>query len=124
VRGPFVHIQCLVLISRLKLGKTATAEALVQANPDVPIAVVTYSKRLQIETQQRLAEYANVDVYTFHGLAGKLFGGTIVNNDDLLLDLRNSRTLPTESRILRYRYVTLLASGLEILTRILEIPCP
>jgi hypothetical protein len=48
-------------------GKTATAEAIVRANPSTRIAVITYSKRLQLDTQKRLEGYRNADVFTFHG---------------------------------------------------------
>jgi superfamily I DNA/RNA helicase len=88
------------------IGKTATAEALVQAYPDVPIAIVTYSKRLQMETQHRLAAYPNVDVYTFHGLAGRL-SDRVVLNDSLLRDLRRERALPAYPNIPPYAYVVL-----------------
>jgi type IV secretory pathway ATPase VirB11/archaellum biosynthesis ATPase len=48
-------------------GKTTTAEAIVQANPSTRIAVITYSKRLQLDTEKRLRRYHNADVLTFHG---------------------------------------------------------
>lgn len=57
------------------------------ANPDLRIAIVTYSKRLQLETARRLECYSNVDVFTFHGMAGRLFS-TLVNNDIVLRNLR------------------------------------
>jgi hypothetical protein len=93
-------------LAKPKAGKTATAEALVQANPGVPIAVVTYSKRLQLDTQQRLAAYPNADIYTFHGLASRLFG-RVVHNDSLLRDLRRGHTPPTWGRMPSYAYVVL-----------------
>ena len=84
-------------------GKTTTAELLVRANPRVPIAVVTYSKRLQVATQQRLAEYPEADAYTFHGLAGKLFQ-RVINNDNKLRSLRQEN-LPPALNTPSYRYI-------------------
>ena len=57
----------VVVMARPGAGKTATGEAVVAAFPDVPVAIVTYSKRLQLETAKRLATYPNADVFTFHG---------------------------------------------------------
>jgi superfamily I DNA/RNA helicase len=72
----------------------------------VPIAIVTYSKRLQMETEQRLIDYPNVDTYTFHGLAGRLFGRTVFN-DTLLHDLRTAGVMPKRTKIPPYAYVVL-----------------
>ncbi|KZV99986.1 P-loop containing nucleoside triphosphate hydrolase protein [Exidia glandulosa HHB12029] len=96
----------VVVAARPGSGKTATAEALVQANPSVPIAVVTYSKRLQISTQTRLADYAQADAFTFHGLASRLFG-EVVHTDNLLRNLRQKKTPPTWTNMPDYRYVIL-----------------
>jgi hypothetical protein len=87
-------------------GKTATAEALAQANPGVPIAVVTYSKRLQLDTARRLSQYPSCHAYTFHGLAGSLFG-TLVNTDSVLRELRTSRAVPVCPPALPYEYLVL-----------------
>ena len=57
----------VMVMARPGAGKTATGEAVVAAFPNVPVAIVTYSKRLQLETAERLAAYPNVDVFTFHG---------------------------------------------------------
>jgi len=62
----------------------------VAANPEKSIAVLTYSKRLQLETSKRLKQYPNCSTYTFHGLAGKLFS-TVVHNDRKLNMLRVDR---------------------------------
>jgi hypothetical protein len=78
----------------------------VQANPGVPIAVVTYSKRLQLHTQQRLDQYPHADAFTFHGLASRLFGG-VVHNDSLLRDLRENNAVPSWIRMPPYECVTL-----------------
>ncbi|KAI1209450.1 P-loop containing nucleoside triphosphate hydrolase protein [Annulohypoxylon truncatum] len=98
-KGPFVpsaeqqaivelsRIQNVVVSARPGAGKTATAEAIVRANPGLAVAVVTYSKRLQLETARRLKGYEMCDVYTFHGMAGKLFTD-VVYNDIRLQELR------------------------------------
>ncbi|KAI1460463.1 P-loop containing nucleoside triphosphate hydrolase protein [Annulohypoxylon moriforme] len=72
--------QNVVVSARPGAGKTATAEAIVRANPGLAVAVVTYSKRLQLETARRLEHYDMCDVYTFHGLACKLFKQEIFND--------------------------------------------
>lgn len=101
----------VVVSARPGSGKTATAEAIVRANPSARIAIITYSKRLQIDTKKRLGldtmegqlRYPNVDVFTFHGcvtsfhkwmidtqyifsysMAGKLFGEVV--KDDVILN--------------------------------------
>ncbi|POS68630.1 hypothetical protein DHEL01_v212976 [Diaporthe helianthi] len=80
--------QNVVVSARPGAGKTATAEQIVAANPNRPIAVITYSKRLQLETARRLGGYPSCDVYTFHGMAGRLFSA-VVYNDSLLFVYRN-----------------------------------
>ncbi|KAH7012620.1 P-loop containing nucleoside triphosphate hydrolase protein [Microdochium trichocladiopsis] len=108
-------INILVLILRLKTRKKSrpqgppyfrgwdnwfaiiatetTAEAIVSSNPDKSVAVLTYPKRLQSETADRLRKYNNCDVYTFHRMAGKLFP-SVVHNDGILTGLRRSRARP------------------------------
>ena len=56
----------VMVSARPGAGKTATAEAVVAANPEVPTAIITYSKRLQLDTQRRLENYGSADVFTFH----------------------------------------------------------
>jgi hypothetical protein len=85
--------QNVVVSARPGAGKTATAEAIVAANPNRPIAIVTYSKRLQLDTARRLDAYPGIDVFTFHGLAGRLFS-TTVYNDSILSSLRRERIVP------------------------------
>jgi hypothetical protein len=87
----------------LHAGKTATAEALAQANPDVPIIVVTYSKRLQMDTEQRLNQYPYARAFTFHSLASRFFGD-VVCNDSLLRDMREQNATPVW-RVPHYKYV-------------------
>ncbi|KAI1290631.1 P-loop containing nucleoside triphosphate hydrolase protein [Xylaria venustula] len=79
--------QNVVVSARPGSGKTATAEAIVAAHPDKRVAVLTYSKRLQLETYLRLRQYSNCQVLTFHGMAGLLFN-VIVPNDAKLSELR------------------------------------
>lgn len=81
--------QNVVVSARPGSGKTATAEAIVAANPGLKSAILTYSKHLQTETAKRLKGYANVDVFTFHGMATRLFS-TIVSNDTILNNLRKA----------------------------------
>jgi superfamily II DNA or RNA helicase len=83
----------IVVSARPGAGKTATAEALVQDYRNAPVAVITYLKRLQLETQKRLRDYGGVDTYTFHGLAGRLFGRVIRNDIDLIRE-RASAPVP------------------------------
>ncbi|CAH0021474.1 unnamed protein product [Clonostachys rhizophaga] len=79
-----------VLVSaRPGSGKTATAEAIMAAHPDKRVAVLTYSKRLQLETFQRLRTYSNCEVFTFHAMAGFLFG-TLVYEDSILAEQREN----------------------------------
>lgn len=88
-----VETNNVLVMARPGAGKTATGEAVIAAFPDVPIAVVTYSKRLQLDNAERLAIYPNADVFTFHGLAGRLFG-QLVPDHIALLNLRMSGALP------------------------------
>lgn len=85
--------QNVVVSARPGAGKTATAEAIVAANPNRPIAVVTYSKRLQLDTAKRLEDYPCAEVFTFHGMAGRLFS-TMISNDTLLHDRRKAAIIP------------------------------
>ncbi|KAF2128239.1 P-loop containing nucleoside triphosphate hydrolase protein [Dothidotthia symphoricarpi CBS 119687] len=85
--------QNVVVSARPGAGKTATAEAIVAANPNRPIAIITYSKRLQLDTARRLDAYPWSDVFTFHGLAGRLFD-TTAYNDSILRSLRREKTVP------------------------------
>ncbi|KAH7102416.1 P-loop containing nucleoside triphosphate hydrolase protein [Auriculariales sp. MPI-PUGE-AT-0066] len=84
-------------------GKTTTAEFLVRANPGVPIALITYSKRLQLATKHRLEEYDAAQSFTFHGLASKLFG-RLTYDDAKLLDLRK-QNFPVTWSMPHFRYV-------------------
>lgn len=86
------QFQNVVVSARPGSGKTATAEAIVAANPDLRIAVITYSKNLQLETARRLDDYPSCEVYTFHALAGKLFPSAApVQNDSILRKLRKTK---------------------------------
>ncbi|KAK0485948.1 P-loop containing nucleoside triphosphate hydrolase protein [Armillaria novae-zelandiae] len=96
----------VMVSARPGAGKTATAEAVVRANPDTPIAIVTYSKRLQLDTQKRLQSYPLVDVFTFHGLASRFFG-TLIHNDTLFADMRRSAIPPMWNDVPRYEIVVL-----------------
>jgi hypothetical protein len=87
------HTQNVVVSARPGAGKTATAEAIVAADPNRPIAIITYSKRLQLGTARRLSAYPGSDVFTFHGLAGQLFP-TTVHNDSILRSLRKQGKVP------------------------------
>ncbi|KAL2683352.1 hypothetical protein Neosp_007822 [[Neocosmospora] mangrovei] len=73
----------VVVSARPGSGKTATAEAIIAAHPDLRVLVLTYSKRLQLETFRRLRPYPNCEVYTFHAMAGKPFG-TVIRDDAAL----------------------------------------
>src|SRR5258706_13563727 len=96
----------VVVSARPGPGKTATAEALAMENSQVPIAVVTYSKRLQLDTHKRLKKYPMVDTYTFHGLAGHLFGRIIKDDIDLITE-RYSQSIPCIEELKEYRFIVL-----------------
>ncbi|KAF2851872.1 P-loop containing nucleoside triphosphate hydrolase protein [Plenodomus tracheiphilus IPT5] len=87
------NTQNVVVSARPGAGKTATAEAIIAADPNRPIAIITYSKRLQLGTARRLSAYPGSDVFTFHGLAGQLFP-TTVHNDSILRSLRKQGDVP------------------------------
>ncbi|KAL6886172.1 P-loop containing nucleoside triphosphate hydrolase protein [Trichoderma longibrachiatum] len=59
----------VVVSARPGSGKTATAEAIVAAYPHLRVAVLCYSKGLQLDTQRRLSKYPNVEAFTFHKMA-------------------------------------------------------
>lgn len=84
-------VQNVVVSARPGSGKTATAEAIAAAYPNKRIAVLTYSKGLQLETHRRLSKYRNCEVFTFHAMAGLLFGVTVLN--DAVLSKQRRRTL-------------------------------
>lgn len=85
--------QNVLVSARPGSGKTATAEAIVAAYPTRNIAVLTYSKRLQIETAFRLEGYFNSHAFTFHGMACRLFSKNVFN-DAILRDLRQQGHIP------------------------------
>ncbi|KAH7088035.1 P-loop containing nucleoside triphosphate hydrolase protein [Paraphoma chrysanthemicola] len=85
--------QNVIVSARPGAGKTATAEAIVADDPNKPIAIITYSKRLQLGMAVRISAYPESDVFTFHGLAGHLFS-TTVHNDSLLRSLRRQGDVP------------------------------
>ncbi|KUI65081.1 hypothetical protein VM1G_01289 [Cytospora mali] len=104
-QGPFIpsaeqqaivdlsRTQNVVVSARPGAGKTATAQAIVAANPTRPIAIITYSKRLQLETARRLYDHPACDVFTFHAMAGRLFK-TLVSNDSTLHGIRQAGVTP------------------------------
>ena len=75
-------------------------------NPNVPIVVITYSKRLQLDTKKRLKKYTKVDTYTFHSLAGCLFGCVIKDDIDLVKE-RHSQSIPRTEKFHKYRFIVL-----------------
>lgn len=85
--------QNVVVSARPGAGKTATAEAIVAADPNKPVVIITYSKRLQLDTARRLSAYPGSGTFTFHGLARKFFS-TDVFNDALLRSLRLKGNIP------------------------------
>ncbi|KAF4447395.1 hypothetical protein F53441_9073 [Fusarium austroafricanum] len=76
--------QNVVVSARPGSGKTATIEAIAAAHPDKRIGSILFSKRLQSETSQRLKKYHNSDVFTFHGMAGVLFGRVVPSDKELI----------------------------------------
>ncbi|CAL3970714.1 unnamed protein product [Diplocarpon coronariae] len=90
------QIQNVVVSARPGAGKTATAELIVAANPNRLTVLLTYSKRLQLETARRLESHQACDVFTFHGMASRLFS-SVVFNDQALLAFRKQATPPVWS---------------------------
>lgn len=89
--------QNVVVSARPGSGKTAAAEAIVAAYPDMRVIVLTYSRRLQVETHKRLRDYANCEVRTFHSLAGLLFNRTMHKDAELVEERQrvlDSKKLP------------------------------
>ncbi|KIM25257.1 hypothetical protein M408DRAFT_26449 [Serendipita vermifera MAFF 305830] len=86
----------VVVSARPGSGKTATAAYVAQTNRDKSMLVLTYSRSLKIKTEvdMRAAGLDHVDVHTFHGFAGKMYG-TVVENDDRLLQVCTSGKQPT-----------------------------
>ncbi|KAL7903851.1 P-loop containing nucleoside triphosphate hydrolase protein [Trichoderma velutinum] len=66
------------VIRLCRSGKTATAEAIIAAHPDKRVAVITYSKRLQLKTRHQLHIYTNYKVFTFHRIASSLFRAVVL----------------------------------------------
>ncbi|KAI0024504.1 P-loop containing nucleoside triphosphate hydrolase protein [Xylariomycetidae sp. FL0641] len=87
----------VVVSARPGAGKTATAEAIVAANPDKRVVIVTFSNHLKRETASRLAGYSNCDVFTFHGMARSLFG-PVAYTDSVIRDHRAKKRQPHWSR--------------------------
>lgn len=69
-----------------------------QKYPTASVAVVTYSKRLQLETQARLGRSSSAEAYTFHRLAGQMFNKG-VQNDSLMQALRDQKLPPSMARM-------------------------
>ncbi|TFK52909.1 P-loop containing nucleoside triphosphate hydrolase protein [Heliocybe sulcata] len=74
----------VVVSAKPGAGKTATARAIVDAYPDSRVAVITYSKHLQLSTQAKLVR-TRARAFTFHGLARLLFSTPRPVRDDLML---------------------------------------
>lgn len=60
-------------------GKTTSILYVAKANPNKKILVLTYNKKLQIETAERAISLSNVSVYTLHGYCGHI-------NNEICLD--------------------------------------
>ncbi len=67
-------------------GKTTTIKFVVEKYPDKNIWVLTYSKKLQIETRIKFRKLKNTRIMTFHGMACKCYGES-VNNDKKLIEI-------------------------------------
>ncbi|KAH0490938.1 hypothetical protein TgHK011_002384 [Trichoderma gracile] len=83
----------VVVSARPGSGKTATAEAIVAAYPHLRVAVLCYSKGLQLDTQRRLNKYPNVEAMTFHKMARLLFGVPLHEDITLSQEIQNALTL-------------------------------
>ncbi|RYP42687.1 hypothetical protein DL767_000056 [Monosporascus sp. MG133] len=79
----FSRTQNVVVSARPGSGKTATAEAIVAANPDKRVGGLTYSRPLRNETSRRLRAYSNFRAFTFHEMAGQLLGAKVYNDSKL-----------------------------------------
>ncbi|KAK1249536.1 hypothetical protein MKX07_003052 [Trichoderma sp. CBMAI-0711] len=80
----------VVVSARPGSGKTATAEAIVAAYPHLRVAVLCYSKALQLDTQRRLKKYPNVEAFTFHKMARLLFDVELCEDIALLQEIQNT----------------------------------
>lgn len=78
-------VQNVVVSARPGSGKKAVAKAIIAAYPELRAADVTFSNSLNRENSGRLCNYTNCEAFTFHGLAGLLFGD-IVYNDAILAE--------------------------------------
>ncbi len=86
-------------------GKTTTLLMLARANSAQNILIITYSKRLQIETEARAKEFTNVTVKTIHAAAGHAYGITI--KDDKALSSYKNISIKPNSPINRYNAIYL-----------------
>lgn len=83
----------VVVSARPGSGKTATAEAIVAAYPHLRVAVLCYSKALQLDTQRRLKKYPNVEAFTFHKMARLLFDAELYEDITLSQEIQNTIAL-------------------------------
>ncbi|KAL7619858.1 hypothetical protein AAE478_010403 [Parahypoxylon ruwenzoriense] len=87
----------VIVSARPGSGKTATAHAIIEANPTACILIIVYNRKLREETAKRLKEYPTCEVYTYHQAAGILYG-TLVRDDATLFSLRRSGVVPVWTR--------------------------
>lgn len=80
-------------------GKTTTNLYLASELKDKKILLLTYNKFLAEETRTKIIreQLTNLEVRTFHGFAGTLFGSSVYNDDILIELLRNQRSVGKSS---------------------------
>lgn len=91
-------------------GKTSTIQFIIEAFPQLKIAVITYNKVLQVELAGRLMELSGgatkAKSFTFHGFAHQHFKGKTKDNNTLRKMLNETPEL-LESIVLDYDLVIL-----------------
>jgi hypothetical protein len=79
-------------------GKTHTVAGICEEWREKDVIVVTYNKRLQLETQSRVAN-SGAEVVTYHSLAGQIFG-CICKDDSAILKKLTTTTKTVECDLL------------------------
>jgi hypothetical protein len=76
-------------------GKTTALISLYKSMPKRKTIIITYNKQLQLKIAETIIEQSleNLNAYTFHGLAGRIYGETI--QDDYMFKKYIDRPLAT-----------------------------
>lgn len=102
VREAFIAGYNIRILSVAGSGKSTTLLHLSKdsiENKDVKALILTFNKNLQLELEEKARKHnIDVDVFTFHGYAGRIYGTTIPNNDmlDRFLQYQPSSGVPRQ----------------------------